>query len=106
MITDFILLDIANGWKTAIMIVAMIAVFYFFLIRPQSQMAKKEAEYRNSLKKGDKVMAAGGIHASFVSAEKNIATIEVAPNVRWKVKIETLSPIPQAQETKPSKRND
>lgn len=42
MITDYILLDIANGWKTAIMIVAMIAVFYFFLIRPQSQMAKKK----------------------------------------------------------------
>ncbi len=37
------LLDIANGWKTAIMIVAMIAVFYFFLIKPQSDRTKKEA---------------------------------------------------------------
>ena len=42
-----ILLDISNGWKTAIMIALMVAVFYFFLIRPQSQQAKKEAEYRD-----------------------------------------------------------
>ena len=34
---DLILMDISNGWKTGIMITAMIAVFYFFLIRPQSQ---------------------------------------------------------------------
>ena len=48
-----ILLDISNGWKTAIMIVAMIAVFYFFLIKPQNDRAKKEAAYRDSLKAGD-----------------------------------------------------
>ena len=50
-----ILLDIANGWKTAIMIVAMIAVFYLFLIKPQSDKAKKEAAYRAGLKQGDRV---------------------------------------------------
>ena len=50
---DMMLLDIANGWKTAIMIVAMIAVFYFFLIKPQSDKTKKEAAYRDSLKAGD-----------------------------------------------------
>ena len=46
-----ILLDISNGWKTAIMIAAMVLVFYFFLIRPQSQEAKKEAAYRDSLRR-------------------------------------------------------
>ena len=64
-----ILLDISNGWKTAIMVVALIAVFYLFMIRPQSQKAKKEAAYRDSLQKGDRLMTAGGIHVSFVSRE-------------------------------------
>lgn len=91
MIYDMILLDISNGWKTAIMIVAMIAVFYFFLIRPQSQQAKKEAAYRAQLKKGDPVMTTGGIHATFVSAENNMATIEVAPNTRWKVHLSSIA---------------
>jgi ubiquinone/menaquinone biosynthesis C-methylase UbiE len=45
-----ILLDISNGWKTAIMMVAMVLVFYFFLIRPQSQEAKKEAAYRETFR--------------------------------------------------------
>ena len=96
--TEFILLDIANGWKTGIMIVLMIAVFYLFLIRPQSQKAKKEKEYRDSLQKGDKLMTAGGIHVTFVSREGGMATVEAAPGTRMKVQIGTLQPIPEHKE--------
>ncbi len=90
-----ILLDISNGWKTAIMVVALIAVFYFFMIRPQSQKAKKEAAYRDSLQKGDRLMTAGGIHVSFVSREGAMATVEAAPGCRMKVQIATLQPLPE-----------
>lgn len=90
-----ILLDIPNGWKTAIMIVAMIAVFYFFLIKPQSDKAKKEAAYRDSLKGGDRVMTAGGVHVTFVSADRGMATVEAAPGVRMKVQLATLQPVPE-----------
>ncbi|MBR6441707.1 MAG: preprotein translocase subunit YajC [Bacteroidales bacterium] len=90
-----ILLDIANGWKTAIMVVAMIAVFYLFLIKPQSDKAKKEAAYRDSLKNGDRLMTAGGIHVTFVSADHGMATVEVAPGTRIKVQTTTLQPIPE-----------
>lgn len=89
-----ILLDIANGWKTAIMIVAMIAVFYFFLIKPQSDRAKKDAAYRAGLKSGDRLMTAGGVHVSFVSADGAMATVEAAPGVRMKVQLASLQPIP------------
>lgn len=95
MMTEFILLDIPNGWKTGIMIILMIAVFYLFLIRPQSQKAKKEQAYRDSLQKGDKVMTAGGIHVTFVSREGGMATVEAAPGARMKVQIGTLQPIPE-----------
>ena len=76
----------------------MIAVFYFFLIRPQSQQAKKEKDYRAGLQKGDRVMTAGGIHASIVSNEGEMATIEVAPQVRIRVQTATLQPIPTQKE--------
>lgn len=89
-----ILLDIANGWKTAIMIVAMIAVFYFFLIKPQSDRAKQDAAYRAGLKSGDRLMTAGGVHVSFVSADGAMATVEAAPGVRMKVQLASLQPIP------------
>lgn len=90
-----ILLDIANGWKTAIMIVAMIAVFYFFLIKPQSDRTKKEAAYRDSLKAGDRLVTAGGIHVTFVSRDGAYAVVEAAPGVRMKVQLATLQPIPE-----------
>lgn len=93
--TEIILLDIAKGWKTGIMIALMIAVFYLFLIRPQSQKTKKEQAYRDSLQKGDRVMTAGGIHVTFVSREGNMATVEAAPGARMKVQIGTLQPIPE-----------
>lgn len=96
--TDFILLDISNGWKTGIMIVLMIVVFYLFLIRPQSQKAKKEKEYRDSLQKGDLVMTAGGIHVSFVSRDGAWAIVEAAPGARMKVQIGTLQPIPEKKQ--------
>ena len=90
-----ILLDIANGWKTAIMIVAMIAVFYFFLIKPQSDKAKKDEAYRNSLKAGDELVTAGGIHVRFVSRDGAFAVVEAAPGVKMKVQIATLGPVPE-----------
>ena len=89
-----LLLEISTGWKTAIMITAMIAVFYFFLIRPQSQKAKEEQRYRESLKKGDRVMTAGGIHATVASINGSQAMIEIAPGTLMKVQLSTLNPIP------------
>lgn len=91
---DFILLDISTGWKTGIMIVAMIAIFYLFLIRPQSQKSKQEQKYRDGLQKGDRVMTAGGIHATFIKSVGVQAYIEVAPNTQVRVLLNTLNPIP------------
>ena len=90
-----ILLAISNGLKTGIFIVAIIIVFYLFLIRPQSQRAKAEENYRKGLQKGDRVMTTGGIHATVVSVTGNQATIEVAKDTRIRVQLATLSPIPQ-----------
>lgn len=92
-----LLLDISNSWKTAIMVVLMIIVFYFFLIRPQSQQEKKERQYREGLKNGDRVMTAGGIHATFINASNGMATIEVCPGTRIKVQLSSLSPIPEVK---------
>ena len=95
MIQEMILLDISNTWKTVIMVVAMIVVFYFFLIRPQTQKAKAEQQYRDGLQKGDRIMTAGGIHVTFISRENGMATVEAAPGTRMKVQIGTLQPIPE-----------
>lgn len=86
---------ISNAMKTLVMVVALIAVFYFFLIRPQSQQAKKEDAYRRGLKPGDRVMTAGGIHVTVKSTSGNDAVVEMASGVTIKVQLATLQPIPE-----------
>lgn len=97
MIYDFILLDISTGWKTAIMVVALIVVFYLFLIRPQQQQMKKEENYRRSLRPGDRVMTAGGIHVTVKSTTVSDAIVEAASGVTMKVMLTTLQPIPEVK---------
>ena len=43
-------------------LIAIVVVFYFFMIRPQMKKAKEQKKYIESLKKGDKVLTIGGIY--------------------------------------------
>lgn len=95
---DFIMMDITNGWKTAIMIALIIVVFYLFIIRPQSQKTKEEEQYRRSLQKGDPVVTMGGIHGTVVNVSNGYAVIEVAKGVEIKVLLSTLNPIKEKKE--------
>lgn len=51
-------------------------VFYFFMIRPQMQRAKKEKKFASELKKGDRVITKSGLHGKvFDLSEKNNTVI-------------------------------
>jgi len=56
--------------------VAMIAVFYFLMIRPQQQRAKKEREFESSLKAGDKIITKSGIHGRIAELADTTIVIE------------------------------
>lgn len=73
------------GYEGIIMLVLMFAIFYFLLIRPQQKRAKQHRELVESLKAGDSVVTAGGIHGKIVSVQDGTATIEVATGVKIKV---------------------
>ena len=67
-----------QGWGNIIFIVALVAIFYFFMIRPQSKRQKEIKKFRDSLKQGDKVITAGGIHGKIKNVKENTVTLEVA----------------------------
>lgn len=67
-----------------VMLVIMFAIFYLLLIRPQQKRAKQHKELVESLKAGDQVVSAGGIHGKVVAVQEDIVTLEVASNVRMK----------------------
>ena len=54
----------------------MFVVLYFFMIRPQMQKAKKEKEFIQKLKKGDRIITKSGLHGKiFDFSEKNNAVV-------------------------------
>ena len=57
---------------------AIIVVFYFFMIRPQMNRQKKEKAFQAEIKKGSKVVTSSGIHGKIaeVNASENTITIE------------------------------
>lgn len=71
-----------SGMSSILMIVALIAIFYFFMIRPQSQKQKKINKFRAGLSKGDKVMTAGGIYGKIREVKENVVVLEISDGVR------------------------
>ena len=74
-----------SGMEGIIMLVVMFAIFYLLLIRPQQKRAKQHKELIESLKAGDQVVTAGGIHGKVVTVQDELVTMEIASNVRIKI---------------------
>lgn len=79
--TLFALMAPTQGGGTGMLVLfaqfaLIIAIFYFLLIRPQSQARKKHARMLAELKKGDEVVTAGGIIGKVKDLKENRITIE------------------------------
>jgi preprotein translocase subunit YajC len=82
----------SNPFSFLLMVGGIILVFYFFMIRPQQKKAKQEKEFRESLKKGDKVVTIGGIHGRIVSIEEDGILVEVDNGVKLKFDKSAIRP--------------
>lgn len=71
--------------STIFMMVAIFAVFYFFMIRPQQKKQKDLVKSREAMKSGDKVVTAGGIHGRIKEVGDTWFLVEIADGVRIKV---------------------
>lgn len=63
----------------------MVAIFYFLLIRPQQQRAKKEKAFEAAIKVGDKVITKAGIHGRIAELTDTTVVIET---MAGKIKME------------------
>jgi len=86
---QFLLLAPANpdgkgggGMSMLLMIGAIILVFYFFMIRPQQKKQKQIQNFRNELKRGDKIVTIGGIHGKITDVHETTFTIEVGDGIK------------------------
>ena len=74
----------APAWLNSPMVplVAMVLVFYFLLIRPSQKRQREHASMLDALKPGDKVVCAGGIHATVVGVTEGTVQVRVADQIR------------------------
>lgn len=63
-----------------VLIMASLAVFYFFMLRPNQKKAKEAKEVLENLKKGDKIVTNGGLHGKISKLDETTADIEIARN--------------------------
>ena len=79
-----------NQWSFWIMMILIFVVFYFFMIRPQTKRQKELQKQRESMKKGDKVVTAGGIYGEIKEVQETTFIITIAKDVTIKVSKESV----------------
>ncbi|MBR3855570.1 MAG: preprotein translocase subunit YajC [Bacteroidaceae bacterium] len=67
--------------SSILMFVLIIAIFYFFMIRPQQKRQKEIENFRNGLQIGQDVVTSGGIYGKVKAIDNGIVSVEVAHGV-------------------------
>lgn len=75
------------GWVNLVLLIAVFAVMYFFMIRPQSKKAKEQRTFLENLEKGAKIVTVAGIHGRISKLNDN-GTLEVEIDTNTKVVME------------------
>ena len=73
--------------------VALIAIFYFLMIRPQQKRAKEHKALVSGLKKGDEVVTNGGLFGKVTEVGDNFAQLEVADGVQVKIQKQSVAAV-------------
>lgn len=63
-------------------LVAVAAIFYFMILRPQQRRTRRHEEMKRSLKVGDKVVTVGGVHGTVKSIGDDTMTLQVSGNTQ------------------------
>ena len=90
-----------------IMIVAMFAIMYFMLIRPQRKKDKEIKEMRDSLAVGDDILTIGGIYGKVVKIKDDRLTIQVGVDrTRLEIAKWAVNNIEKESDSKPKESKD
>jgi preprotein translocase subunit YajC len=92
------------AWMQAVPILAIIVVFYFFMIRPQAKKHREQSQFLQSLKVGDQVITASGFLGKITGLSDQIANLEIANGVQIKLLRSQITML-QASLTKPEAKS-
>lgn len=97
----------SNPIVMGVAVVLMIAIFYFFLIRPQKKQEKEAKKMLSELKKGDKIVTIGGIHGVVFAVKEATVVVKVDDGAKIEFTKSAIAKVvndaPAAVEEKPAK---
>ena len=79
--------------QTLFMMAVLFGIFYFLLIRPQQKQQKKHKDRIEALKKGDKIIGAGGIFGTIIGINEEKAVIKIGENVKIEILKDSITTI-------------
>ncbi|MBQ9282142.1 MAG: preprotein translocase subunit YajC [Treponema sp.] len=86
--------------------IAIIAIFYFFIIRPQNKKQKETQKMIDALKKGDKIVTIGGIHGTVSQTKEKTVIVKVDEGVKIEFNRSAIAGVVSESSTKSDKKAD
>jgi preprotein translocase subunit YajC len=87
-----------GGMSTLIMMAVIFGIFYFIMIRPQQKKVKEHKKMVEELKKGDRVITAGGIYGTVENLSTDTLTIKIAEGVKIKITRGSIATVVKGEE--------
>ena len=82
-----------GGPNFMVLMIALAAVFYFVMIRPEQKNRRQRTEMLGGMKKGDEVMTKSGMYATVVTVRDNVVTLQAADGVRLRFSVEAIQTV-------------
>jgi preprotein translocase subunit YajC len=82
------------------MIIAIFAVMYFLMIRPQQRQKRQHQDMLSQLSKGDKIVTTGGLHGTVAGVKDSTVILKVADNVKVEVNRSSIGQIVSSKTSK------
>ncbi|HKK46006.1 MAG TPA: preprotein translocase subunit YajC [Balneolaceae bacterium] len=82
-----------GGWINLVFLGAIFAIFYFFIIRPQSKRQKEIQKMVDDLEKGDKIVTSGGMIARVTTVDEDTVLAEIDNGVKARFKKSSITDV-------------
>jgi preprotein translocase subunit YajC len=89
-----------------IIIVALFAAMWLFLIRPQRRRQVEQAQMQNALAEGDEILTAGGLYGTVRAIDDEVVRLEISPGTIIRLDRRAVATIVQEPEPEPEIETD
>jgi|TARA_B110000240_G_C13493063_1_gene450505 preprotein translocase subunit YajC len=80
-----------GDYSTLLMFGMIAIVFYFFMIRPQMKKQKEQKQFKSAVKKGDKIVTIGGVHAKIKEVNETTVMVETDGGAKMRIEKSAIS---------------